>query len=759
MFKVAGPLWAQATAVGDNVFARLVKTGKKVLRRVLQKEFEPAAGKEIPKPTWSLRAQSVQVSESSNRRLIGGLFPKQIWKTQAAEVRRQAALRLIRDSRKVPVFAFVGLSLGIGAADDQTKTGGNEIDDVLCTGIRGLFQRYGVKEGTIVEAGQQFSLETLQLGQLIGKGCNAAVYEARPVGAFLAQEDACSPLPEDRVVQEESFENQAEIPDTQREEEGSSVDATGNPPVIFHTDDHIIPESEDDDDDFIIINEDEVNAIDPVTENGVKDNLDGWVLYRVSSQPTATATAAAEDASDSDSDIFILAGDGEGLESVPDIEDVELGWSVVNTRTPEVLTSGEVSSESTRSSSRSTMSSAVSSETSLASDSTDTCSSTMEDPEPAPNISGSSEYPLAVKMMFNYSVESQADRILTAMAKETVPAQSSLAESVIEAASLQAGMKRLPPHPNIVAMHGVFVDQTPELPGGTDDYPSALPPRLNREGGFGRNATMFLVMKKYSMTLREYMNAYSVSTHTRCLLFAQLLEGVAHLGNHGIAHRDLKSDNVLVDLSCGADHPYLAISDFGCCLADVNYGLKLPYLVREMDRGGNGALMAPEIKCTEPGKNSVLDYTKADLWAAGALGYEIFGDGNPFYRQFDARSYREEDLPKLPENVPGAVARLIELMLKRNPSERPTPAAAASAIQIFLWAPEKLQPFAKQHPIGYNPLWRCKELCYWLEQLTVETVCQRVFGGGASQLDLLIKTAFLSRVSRQDVFAVVALDK
>lgn len=58
----------------------------------------------------------------------------------------------------------------------------------------------------------------------------------------------------------------------------------------------------------------------------------------------------------------------------------------------------------------------------------------MEDPEPAPNISGSSEYPLAVKMMFNYSVESQADRILTAMAKETVPAQSSLAESVIEAA-------------------------------------------------------------------------------------------------------------------------------------------------------------------------------------------------------------------------------------------------------------------------------------------------------------------------------------
>jgi hypothetical protein len=57
-------------------------------------------------------------------------------------------------------------------------------------------------------------------------------------------------------------------------------------------------------------------------------------------------------------------------------------------------------------------------------------------------------------------------------------------------------MRRLPPHPNIVAMHGVFVDATPNLPSAKESYPSALPPRLNSEGGLGRNATMFLVMKK-----------------------------------------------------------------------------------------------------------------------------------------------------------------------------------------------------------------------------------------------------------------------
>ena len=79
-------------------------------------------------------------------------------------------------------------------------------------------------------------------------------------------------------------------------------------------------------------------------------------------------------------------------------------------------------------------------------------------------------------------------------------------------------------------------------------------------------------------------------------------------------------------------------------------------------------------------------------------------------------------------------------------------------MQLLLWAPTQLQPFAKQGPIGYNALWRCKELCHWLEQLTLETVCQRVFGGGTSPLDLLVKTSFLSRVTQQDVLAVAAFD-
>lgn len=60
--------------------------------------------------------------------------------------------------------------------------------------------------------------------------------------------------------------------------------------------------------------------------------------------------------------------------------------------------------------------------------------------------------------------------------------------------------------------------------------------------------------------------------------------------------RDLKTDNVLLDVSEGNDVcPTLAITDFGCCLSDKNNGLYLPYKTADTDRGGNIALMAPEV--------------------------------------------------------------------------------------------------------------------------------------------------------------------
>lgn len=56
-------------------------------------------------------------------------------------------------------------------------------------------------------------------------------------------------------------------------------------------------------------------------------------------------------------------------------------------------------------------------------------------------------------------------------------------------------MRRCPPHPNIVEISNVFTDQVPMLPDSLENFSDALPKRLN-EAGFGRNMSLFLVMKR-----------------------------------------------------------------------------------------------------------------------------------------------------------------------------------------------------------------------------------------------------------------------
>ena len=54
------------------------------------------------------------------------------------------------------------------------------------------------------------------------------------------------------------------------------------------------------------------------------------------------------------------------------------------------------------------------------------------------------------------------------------------------------------------------------------------------------------------MTLDEYNNIIGFpSQRVAMVMIAQLLEGVSHLVDYGIAHRDLKSNNILVDLAEG----------------------------------------------------------------------------------------------------------------------------------------------------------------------------------------------------------------
>nr|CAH7749211.1 unnamed protein product [Callosobruchus chinensis] len=333
------------------------------------------------------------------------------------------------------------------------------------------------------------------------------------------------------------------------------------------------------------------------------------------------------------------------------------------------------------------------------------------------------EYPLALKMMFNYDIQSSAMAILNAMYRETVPARVYFSNIGVTDWEIELSRRHrhLPQHPNIVAIFSVFTDYIPELEDCRGLYPAALPKRLHPEGE-GRNMSLFLLMKRYETSLQDYLSTVCPSTRTSILLFTQLLEGIAHLTAHGIAHRDLKSDNLLLDMA-EPEAPVLVISDFGCCLSDKTNGLMLPYTSYEIDKGGNAALMAPEIVNQQPGTFSVLNYSRSDLWAAGAIAYEIFGSPNPFYaregrQMLKNTDYKESDLPEMSMDVPFIIKKLVEACLRRRPNKRIDPEIAANVCQLFLWAPSSwLKP-------GLVKLPSSTEILQWLLSLTTKVLCE-----------------------------------
>lgn len=161
------------------------------------------------------------------------------------------------------------------------------------------------------------------------------------------------------------------------------------------------------------------------------------------------------------------------------------------------------------------------------------------------------------------------------------------------------------------------------------------------------------------------------------------------------------------------------ITDFGCCLADKSLGLYLPYNSYDIDKGGNAALMAPEIMLSEPGTFMSLNYSKSDLWTAGTIAYEIFGLTNPFSGSAREQpllknyNYNEEDLPLLPSSVPIIIAALIKNILSRNAYKRLSVRMATTILHLHLWAPSCWMQ--KENKIPSN-----SEIVQWLLCLTTK---------------------------------------
>ena len=139
-------------------------------------------------------------------------------------------------------------------------------------------------------------------------------------------------------------------------------------------------------------------------------------------------------------------------------------------------------------------------------------------------------------------------------------------------------------------------------------------------------------------------------------IFRQILEGLKYLHEQNVSHRDLKPDNIIV-----GSHGKVKIVDFGLSTDDASK-LRTTFC-------GSLAFAAPECITKEPYLAPL-----SDIWSAGVILYMMAVGRLP---------WNTSSLPKMmklivngsfsiPSSVPFAIQSLINMMMKVNPSERPS---------------------------------------------------------------------------------------
>jgi serine/threonine protein kinase len=145
----------------------------------------------------------------------------------------------------------------------------------------------------------------------------------------------------------------------------------------------------------------------------------------------------------------------------------------------------------------------------------------------------------------------------------------------------------------------------------------------------------------------------------RYRIFWQVLRGVSYLHDHGIAHRDLKPDNIMLDSFQNAK-----LTDFGLSrLVDGDSLMSTPC--------GSTVYVAPEIVLGRE-----YDGLKADIWSLGVVLYVLetgclpwtAASGVALFRQITTAAY------VMPPSAPADIAWVIDACLQPDPDCRATAA-------------------------------------------------------------------------------------
>lgn len=144
----------------------------------------------------------------------------------------------------------------------------------------------------------------------------------------------------------------------------------------------------------------------------------------------------------------------------------------------------------------------------------------------------------------------------------------------------------------------------------------------------------------------------------------QALDALAYAHHHGVVHRDIKSENIMV-----TPEGRVKIADFGVARAEV--GSKNSRVTESRDLVGTMVYMAPE-QLTSP---RTVDH-RADLYSLGVTLYEMITGEVPFDGDegYPLMKRIEQELPADPrtlrDGLPDCLVEVVMRSLYKEPDER-----------------------------------------------------------------------------------------
>ena len=169
----------------------------------------------------------------------------------------------------------------------------------------------------------------------------------------------------------------------------------------------------------------------------------------------------------------------------------------------------------------------------------------------------------------------------------------------------------------------------------------------------------FIVMEYIKgRTLKDYLREIGPLTPAEAVfVMIQLCQGIDHAHQHGIIHRDLKSQNIMID-----DELNVKITDFGIALSSNEADMTQTNTIM-----GSVHYLAPELA------RGSLATTASDIYSLGILLYEFVTGMVPFKGEGAvniALQHMEKDVPSVQE-ISSELSENFDYIIKRATAKKP----------------------------------------------------------------------------------------